>query len=121
MTTEPTTPPAGAAGGDQQTGRGEPAKAPEPIKNELGAKGVYMVLKAAVPENGDDRPRYEEVGYYRATGPNTAKRRAAKEDAELRAQLRTSRLYLRAVPAQSWPDDVVASGFRRPEPRLEVH
>jgi hypothetical protein len=121
--------------GQEPTSAPEPPQEPQTEEHEArDTRGVYMVLWAPVPNDPDDQPRYRELGYYRggterrkteSGNGDVAKRRAFADKSnehvrEARAAGETGPIYVRAVPARSWPLEVEASGNQRPEPVFMV-
>lgn len=85
-------------------------------------KGVYMVIRARA--NGQP-PIYHEVGFFRAHGPDAAKRQAVQDAEaghlpELRNEIHDDHgVLLRAVPAASWPK-VEATKLKEQAPKVVI-
>lgn len=100
----------------------EPEPEGKPLRHTrrpTNTAGWYMVLAAPTARGG-----YEEVGWYKASGDDQAKRHAV-DDAkrghlpELKQALATTGIYLRGVPARSWPK-TERSGYDQPPPQLRI-
>lgn len=121
----PTGEPDGGVGGE-----------PEPVERKArrlqrrphSSKHVYVVL-AADAAAGHDGATYLEVGLYRATSQETAKRHAVADARDellddlgkwILQQLDAKGIYLQAVPLQSWEHRPRPTRYERPAPKLVI-